>query len=366
MEKVHQTSTSPRGNQDRSRPAVAIIIVNWNGWQDTVECLESLQRVTYPQYTVVVVDNGSTDGSVDKIKAWAHGHIAVESRFVEYNRCYKPVYLVEYDSQIAQAGGIPEEEALLNRVPPRSRLIMIRTGKNLGFAGGNNVGIRYALALGTDWILLLNNDAVVDPHFLEEMVAVAQTTPNVGIIGPKIYFYERPDIIQSVGARMNMWTGRGKLIGLGQRNYGQHDRIRTVDWVSGAAIMVRNEVFARVGLLDERFFICYEESDLCFRARRKGFEVIVVPTAKVWHKGARSTKRPIAEYYLTRNRPLFMRKNARFIHYFSFVMFYALGVLKRAGVCLLRNDKNAAVAILRGFKDGIRMLTARPSDDPVL
>lgn len=340
-------------------PKVAVIVLNWNGWRDTIECLESLQRITYPNYQIIVVDNGSTDDSVQKIKAWARGEIRVESRFFEYDPYSKPVQWTEYDRETADLGGKPEEESRLELLPSSGRVVLIQSGDNLGFAGGNNVGIRYALRKNAEWVMLLNNDTVVDTEFLDSLVKAAEIGKNVGILGPKIYFYDDSNIIQSVGAKMNLWTGRGKLIGFKEAGQGYYDQIYKVDWVSGAAIMVKRDVFVKIGLLDERFFLCYEENDLCHRARRVGFIVLAAPTSKVWHKEAAPTGKPIAEYYLTRNRLLFMKKNAKGWQYFSFLSFYLLGTVKRVSLYLFHGDKELAKAVLKGLWHGVYVLMGK-------
>lgn len=344
-------------SETKNWPKVAIIVLNWNGWRDTIECLESLQRLTYPNYQVIVVDNGSTDGSVDKIKAWARGEIRVKSKFFEYDPSSKPVQWIEYDREAAEAGGIPEEETEIAELASNRRLVLIQTRENLGFAGGNNVGIKYALRASADWIMLLNNDTVVHVALLDSLVKVAEIRKNVGILGPKIYFYDNSIVIQSIGAKMNLWTGRGKLIGFGEIDQGQYDQIRKVDWVSGAAIAVKCDVLLKIGLLDESFFLCYEENDLCHRARREGFEVLAVSESKVWHKGSASMQKPIAEYYLTQNRALFMKKNAKGWQYFSFLPFYLLGTMKRTSSYALHGDKESAKAVLKGLWHSVYILS---------
>ncbi|WP_242656389.1 glycosyltransferase [Desulfofundulus thermosubterraneus] len=170
-------------------PSVFIIILNYNGWQDTVECLESVQRLTYPNYRIVVIDNGSTDGSMEKIKAWAAGELRVESKFFTYDPSTKPVRWIEYDRVTAEAGGLPELEAEIEALPPNRRMVLIQTGANLGYAGGNNVGIRYSINSVSDYIWLLNNDTVVHKSALKTMVDIAEKVLRIGIVGSKILYY---------------------------------------------------------------------------------------------------------------------------------------------------------------------------------
>lgn len=243
-------------------PQVAIIVLNWNGLNDTLECLESLSHLDYPFYEVIVVDNDSTDGSVPAIRA----------------RC-------------------PD-------------VVIIETGENLGYTGGNNVGIRYALECGADYVLLLNNDTVVEPAFLRLLVDAAEAEPAVGIAGPTIYYHERPDVIWSAGGAIDWQRGSTRMVGLDEQDGGQFGQVpRTVDFVTGCAMLVGRAVLEQAGLLDERFFAYYEETEWCVRATRAGFQIVHVPPAHIWHKisPAAQADSPLVHYYMTRNRLLFMK-----------------------------------------------------------
>ncbi|RMF34803.1 MAG: glycosyltransferase family 2 protein [Chloroflexi bacterium] len=242
-------------------PHVTIIVLNWNGGQETLDCLASLRRVEYPRFDVVVVDNGSKDGSPQ----------AIRERFPE--------------------------------------VTLIETGENLGFTGGNNVGIRHALERGSDYLLLLNHDTEVAPDFLTRLVEVAEAEPEVGMAGPLIYYHARPDRLWSAGGIVDRRRGEARMLGIGQRADGAFRQVRPVDFVSGCALLVKAPVVARIGLLDDRFFAYYEEVEWCWRARQAGYQIVVVPQARVWHKispEARAAS-PTVHYYMTRNRLLFLR-----------------------------------------------------------
>jgi GT2 family glycosyltransferase len=243
-------------------PHVVVIILNWNGLADTLECLESLACLDYPNHKVVVVDNGSVDGSV----------LVIRGRF--------------------------------------PGVTIIENGENLGYAGGNNVGLRYALAQGAEYALLLNNDTVVDPAFLHILVDAAEADPTVGIVGPTIYYHERPGVIWSAGGAIDWQRGSTRMVGLDERDEGQFGQVsRTVDFVTGCAILVRRAVLEQAGLLDERFFAYYEESEWCVRASRAGFKIIHIPLAHIWHRisPAAQADSPLVHYYMTRNRLLFLK-----------------------------------------------------------
>jgi len=228
------------------------VVLNWNGGDDTLAALESLVGVD-----TVCVDNGSDDGSPD----------AVAARF-------------------------PSAE-------------LIRTGVNLGFSGGNNVGIRRALARGADWVLLLNNDAVADPGLAAALAAAAAERPDAGVLACKVFFADPPDVLMYAGGRVNLRLGYwGRQDGFGQRDDGRFDTLRDVDRATGAAMAVSRAAIERAGLLDESLFAYAEDTEWCLRIREAGFGVVFAPDAKVWHVGSASTggmRSPTSIYYDTRN-----------------------------------------------------------------
>jgi GT2 family glycosyltransferase len=247
-------------------PKVSVITVNWNNFNDSAECLESLRKTTYPNFEVIVVDNGSGGDDVSLLK----------QRFGDSIR-------------------------------------LIVNDKNSGFAGGCNIGIKDALAGGADYVVLLNNDTVVAPDFLEGLVRVAQSDERVGIAGGKVFCYELPELIWFAGGIINYRTGRTPIRGSGEADKGQFDEIVRVDWISGCFMFISRDVLQAVGMLDERFFFGWEDVDLCVRAARKGFKVLFVPESRIWHKGFGIDKRDrlmgMPVYYATRGQFLFMEKH---------------------------------------------------------
>jgi len=241
---------------------VTIIVLNWNGGQDTLDCVQSLAGLDYPRFDILVVDNGSTDGSVAAIRE-----------------------------------GFP-------------RVTLLETGENLGYAGGNNVGLRWTLDHGADYALLLNNDTVVAPDFLRLLVEAAEADPSIGIAGPTIYYYDQPRVIWSAGGSIDWRRGRTSMVGLDELDRGQFGEApREVDFVTGCALLVKAVVVERIGLLDERFFAYYEETEWCVRATGAGSKIVHVPQAHIWHKispEARADSLSV-HYYMTRNRLLFLR-----------------------------------------------------------
>ncbi|MGY6274689.1 glycosyltransferase family 2 protein [Methylomonas sp. MgM2] len=245
-------------------PSISIIILNWNGINDTLVCLNCLKKFNYPNFDVIVVDNGSTDNSLTSLN--------------DYNPPYP--------------------------------FTVIPTGRNLGYAGGNNIGIRHAIKRKADFIFLLNNDTIVAPNILEELVYSAHNNPATGIFGALIFYMNKPDIIWFAGAHWNKHT---LAFDYPYQNETVPSNIESnTDYACGAAFFFRAEVTDSIGLLDERFFLVYEESDWCRRAINAGFECMLVSTAHVWHKiGAsfETENSPLRQYFSFRNRLLWAEKN---------------------------------------------------------
>jgi GT2 family glycosyltransferase len=214
-----------------------------------------------------VVDNGSTDGSVDALRG-ARSSTGFE---------------------------------------------LIEAERNLGYAGGNNVGIRHALDNGAEFILVLNNDTVVDPSLLDELVASAERHPEAGCFGPWIFYMHDPDRLwftrSDWSSELSAFTAPGKGLLASELS----SETTSTEYVCGAALFFRAGVARQIGLLDERFFLVYEDSDWCFRARRAGFACLAVPSARVWHKigtSFGSEASPLRTYFSTRNKLLWAEKNA--------------------------------------------------------
>jgi GT2 family glycosyltransferase len=244
------------------QPYVVSVILNTNRRDDTLACLASLRQNTYPHHDVIVLDNASTDGSMEAIRA-------------QYA-----------DMQI------------------------VSLTENLGYAGNNNVGIELALAKGADWVFVLNEDTVLDTECLERLVEVGESHEKIGIVGPMVYHFDEPDYIQSGGGMLGSYWESSHLAKDEQDN-GQLSDPHQVQWVSGCAIMLRRAVIEAVGMIDERFFYYWEETEWCLRATRAGWKIMHVPAAKLWHKGVQRNyvPKPSLMYYNTRNRLLLLKKH---------------------------------------------------------
>lgn len=201
-----------------------------------------------------------------------------------------------------------------------SYFLFIETGRNLGFTGGNNVGIKQALGGKADWILLINNDTILDKNLIVQLIKVGELDEKIGILGPKIYFApgyefhqerykpsEQGKVFWYAGGKIDWQNVLASHRGVDEVDEGQYDKVEETDFVSGCAMMVKREVFEKIGLLDSRYFLYYEDSDFCQRAKRAGFKVVYMPKAKLWHLNAESSAvgGPLQDYYITRNRLLF-------------------------------------------------------------
>ncbi len=265
-----------------SAPKVSIVILNWNQKDKTLACLRSLKKISYPCYEVVLVDNGSTDDSVN----------AVKEEF-------------------------PEIEIIENK-------------RNLGVAGGRNVGINYVQEKGTDYVLLLDNDTIVDKDFITEMVKVGEEDERVGILTGKIYFYSEPDKIWCAGCSLSLYRRHMRAIGYDEIDRGQYDEMREVDHVAGCCLMIKKKVIDEIGLLDQNFIEYFtEDTDWCLRAKKKGYKVVYVPRSKIWHHVVRKTSVNERYWYLQgRNMMWLMRKHAHWYHWVGFSFFLIFGSMK--------------------------------------
>jgi len=265
-------------------PRVAVIVLNWNGKALTLDCVRSLLEVRTPNVEIVVVDNASTDGSVEAVR---------------------------------EAFG--------------DRITLIVNDDNLGFAEGNNQGIRHALERGAEFVLLLNNDTVVDPDLIDCMLRPFDANARVGVTGPKIYYYTPRDQIWSAGGEVYLWRGISRHIGIREKDRGQFDAQRDVDYVTGCALMASREVFESAGLLDPAYVAYYEDVDFCMRARRAGFRIVYVPDGMVWHKISSSTGGQMSRRKIVRKSKStwrFFRRYARPWQWLTIPFFFAADVIR--------------------------------------
>lgn len=290
---------------EQKYPLVGIIILNWNGLQDTRECIESIQQTDYPNLDIILVDNASKNN---------------------------------------------DEPALLQQEFPQLKII--RNNENLGFSGGNNTGINFALDQGAEYIFLLNNDAFVTETLLSDLVNAAAAHPEIGMLGPTIVsYFDRAH--EYVGAVYN------------RRHASAYEYLRSsanlpdlidTEYVPGCAVLVPSPVIQKIGLLDESFFAYYEDVDWSLRCRDAGYRVAVVTTTKVFHKGTTDQvrlKSPFSQYLLVRNQWQFMRKYGRWFEWPGFIRQYVRQMILNVAKYDENGEDEQADAWLSGFWAGL-------------
>jgi len=289
-----------------SQKNVYIIVLNWNGKDDTVECVRSLRKISYDNYKIIVVDNGSEDDSVFEIKKNFPGTKIIENK------------------------------------------------KNLGFAGGNNIGIKYAMENKADYILLINNDTTVNEDFLLELVEVGESDKRVGALGSKIYFHSEPNRIWFAGGKINWLKNKGTHLGLDEIDNGQYDKMSETDYLTGCCLLVKREVIEKAGILAEDYFLYYEDTDFSARVKNAGYKIMYVPKSKIYHKISRSIKPGSSNYiyYHVRNGLAMAKRNGSFLNkivlYFYCIFLFLKQIIK---IIFLPRKRNWAYAVLKGEKD---------------
>jgi GT2 family glycosyltransferase len=308
-------------------PGVCIVVLNYNGWVDTLECLESILRINYDNYRIVVVDNDSRDGSLEKIKLWAEGRLSIwlpeESphRDKLFPPVPKPVRILEYNREDAEnaAHRSPEDVDRGSIALPGS-VVLIKSDRNLGFAGGNNIGINYALKKRDfEYLWLLNNDTVVTAQALAKLVERMRRNPEAGMCGSTLLYYHKPDKVHALaGVKYNRWLGLSRQIGLFQDAHSPVDASeieKQMSYISAASMLVSRELLEEVGPMCEDYFLYFEELDWTVRSENR-FRMVYAPESIVFHKEGRSIgsswvgadKSELSDYYGQLNRIRFTRR----------------------------------------------------------
>jgi GT2 family glycosyltransferase len=246
-----------------STPKIVTIVLNTNRRDDTLACLGSLANSHYPNIGIMVLDNASTDGSVEAIQA-----------------------------------AFPSVQ-------------VVRLADNLGYAGNNNVGIKLALEQGADWAFVLNEDTLVEPDCLPQLIETAQSQPSLGVIGPMVYTFDEGARISSAGGVIDWWHADSINAGMGELDRGQY-AARRVNFINGCGLLVSRRAVEKAGLLDASFFIYFEETDWCVRIAKAGFKIYFEPAARMRHKAPIDWHQfgPSTLYYMTRNRIRFFARHA--------------------------------------------------------
>lgn len=264
------------------KPLVSIILLNWNGYDDTLEALESLYQINYPNYNVIVVDNASEDESIGKIEQYVRGDLKVETKYTKYHPEYKPISLVKLGED-----DLDHHEEYTTHGSSKA-LLLIENKKNYGFARGNNIAIDYTLKYDNpDYVLLLNNDTIVDPDFLSKMVDVAVSDDKIALVGPKFYYYDYEDshdTIWCIGSVVDLEHYPGHHSIMDEPKYNLNKDVIECDWVSGAGVLIKTSAIRKVGFLDTNFFFGCEDVDLAVRLKNEGYKVVTVMNSIIWHK----------------------------------------------------------------------------------
>jgi hypothetical protein len=282
-------------------PKVAIVIVTFNRAKVLESCILSLLKIRYKNYKVIVVDNASTDGTT----------------------------------------------AIIKSLFPSVRVI--RNEENLGYTGGNNKGIEYALEQDCEYILILNDDVSVDPDFVKNLVNVARVDPKIGLACPKLLCFEAPNKFYKEYGKYNFY------LGISYQPLFRINSPQEIDLIPGASVLMKREVIQKIGLMDENFFLYFDEGDLCYRAKKAGYKIIYVPTAKVYHKVSQSFSgwiNPVVLYYSTRNELLLARKHLNFSLFM--LLWIPRFVLRIVHYLIATRDVKLARFMLRGFLDFTR------------
>lgn len=289
-------------------PRVSIIILNWNGLKDTLACLESLQKIDYSNYEVIVVDNNSSGDDVKILK----------QRFGDFLKAI-----------------------IINK-------------ENLGFSGGNNVGIKYALQSNPDYIMLLNNDTIVEPDFISKLIEKSRLSPEIGILTPRInYFYEK-NIIWAAGGYISKFRASGFSYGINKTDE-KYRNDKYCTFASGCCMLIKSEVIKKVGMLDEKYFLYLEDTDYCQRVLNADYKILYVNDSIVYHKvGATTSKnnKLLPMYYSVRNRLYFTKKNVR--SYYIWVVIYLIIVFTIKIILQEKNKIQTFKIFMLAFKDHLQ------------
>lgn len=299
-------------------PLIYICLVNYNGYEDTIECIESLKNITYENYKIIIVDNASTDNSYEILKK------------------------------------------LYNNYGIASGCDIIANDNNGGFSVANNIAIRHAIKNGAEYVLLLNNDTVVKPELLDELLKSFQRNKDAGIVGGKIYHYDNSSLIDHAGGDIDLVKYTTSHYGLNQLDNENYNFEKEVGFISGCLMLIKREVFEKVGFLPEEYFMYYEDTDFCLKAKEKGYKLIYNPKGVIYHKGAKSSGGSESVFYVewsTRNRIIFMNKyktkGVLFIYsniYFYFTRFVRLLQYTCKG------DIKKSCALMKGIREGIKYI----------
>ncbi len=346
----------------KSNGKVYIIILNWNSYNDTIECLESLIESSYKDFQVIIVDNNSQDNSLDYIQKYLKRKMAPEAQFESEDKIEsfseKLIPYIVYSEEEAINGGNIEKEKitkfqLINNYP----IIIIKNKRNYGFAKGNNTALKFILnRRDFKYVWLLNNDTIVEENTLSNLVKEAEKDDRIGFIGSVIRYYDNPNLIQTIGGgKFYPMFGMGKLYMKNKhfsilKNLTHEEVNKHLDYLMGASLLIRKEVLENVGIFDENYFLYTEEVDLIMRGRKNGWKLSVSLDSYVYHKESASTKAKKWLYYylINKSNMIYLKKHYGLYYNILSVPFILLNTIRKT-----KDFKNIK-ATVRGIIDGIK------------
>jgi len=294
----------------------AIILVNWNGFFHSNNCIASIYDSGAVDYDIILVDNASTDGSGYQLKEKYPG------------------------------------------------IILLQSATNLGFSGGNNLALQYAVQQGYTYSFLLNNDTFVHPGFLEPLVRYMQEHTNTGALQPKIFFHRHPTILWNGGSLYNPWLGYTRSHRYMRREGKRQQQVQQVNWITGCAFFIRNSILAQTGLFATNMFMYFEDTDLSFRIRKQGYQLAFQPLSIIYHvAGASNTNKektsegfsnPSVYYYNFRNRIWFLKKYTPFYGLPGVFLYNLLYFAAYLAYFLIRGRFKKFTAVCRAIRDGLK------------
>lgn len=265
------------------QPLVYIILLNYNGYKDTIECIQSLEAINYTNYKILIIDNCSTDNSLN----------ILQKKFPQY--------------------------------------IVLETNENIGFAGGNNFGIKFAFDNNADYVLLLNNDTIVEKNFLYELVNSSEQESQLAVTIGKIYYFNENRRIWYAGGKVNEYKGNSIHFGYNQIDNGCYDEEKYVEFATGCCLLISRDIFLKVGFLNEDYFLYYEDTDYCYKIRNEGINIKYCPTSIIYHKISSSTGRKsyLFQYYYFRNRLIFIKRHIKKFKKISAYLYVLISIIKK-------------------------------------
>lgn len=286
-----------------NRDKVFILVLNYNGYKDTIECVDSLLNISYENFKIIIIDNKSSDDSLLELKKQKWGEM---------------VEILELD-------------------------------KNYGYAAGNNKGIEYALINGAEYICVLNNDVIVEKDFLSNLVNKYKKNNNIAVIGPAICEYNDSEIIQSTGAFINLKKGQVPPINNGIKIEEIGEKDISCDYIGGACMLFNKNIIEKFGFIPENYFLFFEETEWCYKIKKSGMNIICSTDSIIYHKGSISINKigGLSKYFMERNLIVFVKRNATFWQKNYFFVYLILRSIKR--LIFKKED----ISTIKNYLDGL-------------